>query len=430
MSPGNEMEYLKFYELEIEPFQNDPDGRFYFESASQRRARLWLERGVRQRKGLCVAIGGPGCGKTTLAHYLAESLGERGGCARLLSISHSECADGWLLPHVAQCFGVRQPAPDAPTVIEQIQHELLSALAAERLPVLLVDEAQLLSKAAVMEEFRGLLNLAHGGRKLLSILLFGLPELSSVLKLDEALAQRVEIRCDVSAFEREETLAYVVHRLGRAGGPRDIFTHEALDAIHQLTSGIPRLVNTLADNALFEGSIEGVRPVDVSIVAACAEQLELAPPAESAAPERRPDDARTGAPERPSGSPPAPGAAAAPAPRRAVAAPRVAPARSAPRQRAVPATRPDEDVDALPIELEVAAAEPESVRAAPPAITAARAEPQRQTEGDGEPFDPGELLLEEDDDAGGPREVTRVQAESAEVEVEELDGLFETIQVE
>ncbi len=271
------MEYLKFYQLEREPFQNDPDRDFYYESAMHRRARLLLLRGVQQRKALSVLIGGPGCGKTTLATHIFESLGAGDFEARLLSISHADCAQGWLLPQVARAFGVDRPASSAPSQLEQIHEALVSCLVKGRYPVLLVDEAQLLSNAEVMEELRGLLNLVHEGRKALSLLLFGLPELSNILKLDEPLAQRVEIRAEVVGLGEDEVKSYVKHRLQAAGSTEEVFSEEALQALCTYTGGVPRLVNTLADNALFEGMLSESNPADGSLVAAAAEQLELKP---------------------------------------------------------------------------------------------------------------------------------------------------------
>jgi type II secretory pathway predicted ATPase ExeA len=275
------MDYLKFYDLEREPFQNDPDGSFYYESDVHRRARMLLQRGVQQHKGLSVLVGGPGCGKTTLAQLLYEALDTSKFARRMLLISHAECAHGWLLPAVGKAFGVKRPVEDGPGQLDQIRRALETQIAAGRFPVLIVDEAQLLANAEVMEEFRGLLNLTHEGRKMLSVLLFGLPELAEILKLDAPLAQRVEIRADIEGLPPKEVEAYIRHRLQRAGNAGDLFTDEALGALAEYAEGIPRVINTLADNALFEGLMSQTRQVDVSIVATAAEQLELSPDATS-----------------------------------------------------------------------------------------------------------------------------------------------------
>jgi hypothetical protein len=144
-----------------------------------------------------------------------------------------------------------------------------------RHPVLLLDEAQLLRDTETMEEFRGLLNLEHQGRRLLSLVLLGMESLNEVLAADPALAQRVEVRVGLSGLDRDEVEAYITHRLDCARGSSDVFTPEAVSAVFRYSDGTPRLVNTLADNALFEGFLARSNPVDASAVDTAAEQLGL-----------------------------------------------------------------------------------------------------------------------------------------------------------
>jgi general secretion pathway protein A len=269
------MEYLKFYEIEIEPFQNEPDERFYFESSAHRRAHMRLLRGVTQRKGLGVLIGGAGCGKTTLAHHLHCALESEKWATRVLTITHADCVSGWLLPEVAKAFGVLAPAGTGPELLAQIEAQLGSIVAQGRHPTLLVDEAQILSSAAVMEEFRGLLNLNREGKKLISLVLYGLEDLAQVLELDAPLAQRVEIRVELLRLPKEEVGRYVQHRLKSAGAQRELFTSDAIEALAAYSNGVPRLINTLADNALFEGYLSELDRVDGSVVAQAAEDLGL-----------------------------------------------------------------------------------------------------------------------------------------------------------
>jgi type II secretory pathway predicted ATPase ExeA len=268
------MDYLKFYDLRVEPFKNDFSRRFYFESDAQRRARLRLLRGVEQKKGLSVLIGGPGCGKTTLANNLLVDLVETEWAVRMILVPHSACAHGWLLPQLSTQFGVDEPATHIPQLLEQIGTRLAEVREGGQHPVLFVDEAQLFRNVQAMEELRGLLNLVQDGEKLISIVLFGLPELSDVIALDPSLAQRVDIRVELRAMEREEASAYLRHRLECAGAG-DIMESAAIDAICRYSAGVPRVLNTLADNALFEGFVAETNPVDASIVSSAADDLGL-----------------------------------------------------------------------------------------------------------------------------------------------------------
>src|SRR5262245_32206356 len=96
------MEYLKFYGLSAEPFQNNSEARFYFESRTQRNARMRILRAIEQRRGLAVVVGEAGCGKTTLASHLAASLDPQRFAMRMRVIPHAACATGWLLPQIAR----------------------------------------------------------------------------------------------------------------------------------------------------------------------------------------------------------------------------------------------------------------------------------------------------------------------------------------
>jgi type II secretory pathway predicted ATPase ExeA len=270
------MEYMKFYKLDAEPFRNDPDQRFFFDGDGHRQARLRLTRGIFQRKGLSLLIGPPGCGKTVLAHHLLVNLKTNEWATRLLAVPHSESGSGFLLPKIAGALGVENPASEPLLLLDQISQRLTELTAQGAHPVLLIDDAQLLSQQAALEEFQDLLNLAQEAHQGLSVVLFGLPALDELLRLDASLAQRIDIRTRLHPMRLEQTQAYLDYRLERAGGAPEVFSPDAVEAIHAYSNGIPRLVNTLADNALFEGFLNEAPTVDASLVCTAADQLGIA----------------------------------------------------------------------------------------------------------------------------------------------------------
>ena len=113
------------------------------------------------------------------------------------------------------------------------------------------------------------------GRKLISFVFFGLPEIEQNLKLDPPLHQRVALKYRLEPFDLSSTQAYVKHRLRLAGAPRNPFQDEAVQAIHRFSRGLPRVVNTLCDNALFEAFLARQAEVDPKIVERIAADLGL-----------------------------------------------------------------------------------------------------------------------------------------------------------
>jgi general secretion pathway protein A len=151
---------------------------------------------------------------------------------------------------------------------------LLEAHARGRRTVLVIDEAQNLS-ADVLEQVRLLTNLETATRKLLQIILIGQPELRTLLQREDMrqLAQRVTARYRLEPVTREETGAYIRHRLHICGASRPIFNKSAVDLIYKLSGGIPRLINVLCDRALLGAYTEDKLEIDKRIVRNAAKEV-------------------------------------------------------------------------------------------------------------------------------------------------------------
>ncbi len=267
--------YLDFFELTSEPFSNAPVSRFYYNSAQHSQALTRLMHAVGYMKGLSILVGDIGAGKTTLARRMLDSLPESEYEAALLVIIHSGITANWLLRRIALQLGVENPAQEKLALLSQLYQRLLQIYESGKKAVVLIDEAQMLETRELMEEFRGLLNLEVPERKLISFVFFGLPEIEKNLKLDPPLAQRVAMRYKLEPFTAESTEAYIKHRLRLAGCPRMPFTPGALLAVHQHSSGSPRVINTLCDNALFEAFLERSETVSEELVHRIGKNLGL-----------------------------------------------------------------------------------------------------------------------------------------------------------
>jgi len=269
------MNYLEYYGLNMEPFSNAPDTRFYYNSAQHSKALTRLMFAVETMKGLAVLIGDIGMGKTTLARRMLDNLPEEEYEAALLVIIHQRITPDWLLRRIAIQLGVEKPASDKITLLNQLYDRLMQLYEKKKKAVVLIDEAQMLKSTELMEELRGLLNLETPERKLITFVFFGLPEIEEALKLDEPLAQRVALKYRLELFNEESTEAYVKHRLRFAGAQRDLFTPRAIQAIHRYSRGVPRTINTLCDNSLFEGFLLKQETVDENVVNNIAIDLGL-----------------------------------------------------------------------------------------------------------------------------------------------------------
>jgi general secretion pathway protein A len=269
------MSYAEHFGLDREPFSNAPDARFYFNSEQHSQALLRLRYSVDSNKGLAVLVGGVGTGKTTLARRMLDNLSEDRYESSLLVMVHSGITPEWILTRIAMQLGIDEPASDRLTLLRQLYERLLQIEESGRRAVVLIDEAQMLQTQELMEEFRGLLNLEIPGKKLLNIIFFGLPEVEDCLRLDEPLAQRVAVKYHIHSLTVDTTESYIKHRLLVAGARRMLFSPEAIPQIHRYAGGVPRLINTICDNCLFEAFLLKMEEVTPKIVHSVAGDLGL-----------------------------------------------------------------------------------------------------------------------------------------------------------
>ncbi len=270
------MSYEAFYSLKEQPFSNAPDSRFFYESEQHSEAMVRMMHSIDTMKGLTIMLGDSGTGKTLLAWKVNEKLyNDPQYHAALLVIIHGEVTPDWFLKRIATQFDIEKPADDKKTIFMQLTEKLTQTHEEGKKAVVLVDEANMLTNKAIFEEMRGLLNLEVPGKKLLSFVLIGLPDLEKNIQLDPPLAQRVALRFSLKYLTMPSTAAYISHRMRVAGGEKDIFTQAAQVEVFHYSRGIPRLVNTLCDNALLEGYLTRKPVLDADTIHTVAQDLGL-----------------------------------------------------------------------------------------------------------------------------------------------------------
>ncbi|HET7341961.1 MAG TPA: AAA family ATPase, partial [Methylomirabilota bacterium] len=265
--------YTSHFGLAEPPFSIAPDPRYLFLSEGHREALAHLLWGLGANGGFVQLTGEVGTGKTTLCRALLEQLPPEVDVAMVFNpaLTSVELV-------AAVCDELRVPYPagttSLKTLVDALDRYLLDAHARGRRTVLVIDEAQDLSRE-VLEQVRLLTNLETTREKLLQIILIGQPELRTVLARGDLrqLAQRVTARYHLRPFSEPETRAYVRHRLQTAGQHRPIFRRAALRLVHRASRGIPRLINTICDRALLGAYAAGRTQVTAAIVRRAAGEV-------------------------------------------------------------------------------------------------------------------------------------------------------------
>lgn len=254
--------YEKFFGLRKPPFGMSPDPDVLYLTAAHREASAGLTYAIRRRKGFIVLAGHAGTGKTTLLRNLMNRIpaAEAQTCLVLNPIvSASE-----FLELLLMSLGVKD-FPDSKARRLEILNEIIQdAHDQHRTTVAIIDEAHKLSPV-VLEEIRLLTNFETAEEKLLQIVLAGQPELNSILNRPELwqLKQRVAVRLQITPLSREELRHYLEFRWAQAGAITPLpFSEDAISTLSLWSSGIPRVVNAICDNALVNALAKNSRVVE------------------------------------------------------------------------------------------------------------------------------------------------------------------------
>ena len=264
--------YLEYFGLAERPFSIAPDPHYLYMSARHKEAMAHLTYGLSQGGCFIVLTGEVGTGKTTLCRNLLSDLPDDVDVALILNANINEQE---LLQTVCDELKITYQENDSQKrLLDQINAHLLAGFAENRQTVLIIDEAQLLSRD-VLEQIRLLTNLETTKSKLLQIILIGQPELNDLLSRNDLrqLAQRVTARYHLGALQRSEIEDYVNFRLSVAGCRKPLFTKQALGQLHRSTEGIPRRINVLADHALLSAYSKTDVVVDAKSVKAATKEV-------------------------------------------------------------------------------------------------------------------------------------------------------------
>ena len=235
--------YETFYNLSAMPFQLTPDSRFFFGSSGHSKAIAHLNYGLAQSEGFIVITGEVGAGKTTLVEWLRSQMDP--AAYTIARVSTTQVSENDLFRLAMAGFGLTEENLSKAALLHRFEDVLREHQATGRRCLLIVDEAQNLSFAA-LEELRMLSNITVDGRTTLQTILLGQPQFRRLLaspNLDQ-LRQRVLTSYHLGPLSRDETQAYVEHRLHAVGWVGDPHWDDAaFEAVFTIPAG-SRAVST------------------------------------------------------------------------------------------------------------------------------------------------------------------------------------------
>jgi len=269
--------YLTYFNLKRSPFEITPDPSFLFPTRRHNEALATLYYGVERRKGFVVLTGEVGTGKTLLLRCLLQLLKYRKD-TEYAYVFNGRLSPIEFLQYVAADFGLSTANKNKSELLMELMRFVIARSQKNLTNVLVIDEAHHLSPD-ILEEIRLLTNLETAQSKLLQILLVGQPELDDKLDSNELrqLKQRIAFRAHLLPLDLGETQQYIERRLQLAGADsgNPLFPAPASAAVYRHSRGIPRLINTICENALIAAYAKQSKVVTPEIIDSIAIDFRL-----------------------------------------------------------------------------------------------------------------------------------------------------------
>jgi general secretion pathway protein A len=270
--PGNL--YQDYFGFARMPFNNTPDPRFFFPTAKHQEALSRLIYAISERKGFVMISGEIGSGKSTLCRTLLSQLPRQ---VKTALITHTHIDASQIVRAIGEDLNLPVDGLNSYEALQVLNQYLIEQLAEGCTVCIIIDEAQNLSPEA-LEEVRMISNLETTQEKLVQLILLGQPELRQKVRLPgmQQLRQRIAVQYHLDPLARGETLEYIAHRLKVAGPTEPIeFQRGAMLAAHEYSGGVPRLINTLCDNALLTAYCREERTIAAGLIREAAQDLDL-----------------------------------------------------------------------------------------------------------------------------------------------------------
>jgi len=247
------------------------DPSLFYESPTHEEALARLHFLVEQRRCLGLLVGESGSGKSLLLEVAADQFRRTGRAVAKTSLLGIQATE-MLGDLVGQLGGGLERSAALGRLWQALWDQLTENRYARVDTVLLLDDADRADHNLLPHLMR-LVHFATASPVRITIVLAGRP--ARINRLDQDLLDLAELRIEVEPWDEIDTSRYINDLLLRAGGKSGVFAEDALARLQQLTHGIPRRVNQLADLALIAGAGQELPQIDAELVQSAFEQLSL-----------------------------------------------------------------------------------------------------------------------------------------------------------
>lgn len=220
---------------------------------------------IKRRGGILLLTGDPGVGKTLALRQYVDGLNENLFKTFYTPLSTLSRID--LLCHLNRLLGLT-PRFSKSAIYGQIQKALLESKEnVGKTILLIIDEAHLL-QTGPLEELRLLTNFKMDSYDPFILVLSGQSDLRRIMDFAvmEPFNQRIAMRYHMPGLSPEQSKLYVAHHLKLAGAQHPLLDDRALEAVHELSFGIPRKIGTITQQALTYAMFDHKRTVNAEMV--------------------------------------------------------------------------------------------------------------------------------------------------------------------
>lgn len=268
--------YKEYFHLNESPFRLNTDTHYLYLSKGHAKAKAYLEYALLNDENLLVLTGEIGAGKSMLIQSVMDDLSDD---TIAVKIHQTQLSDVEFLQMLLLEFGIKSFHAGKIELLNQLKEFLLSVYRDGKRVLLIVDEAQNLTKT-VLEEIRFLADLEVESNKLLNVFLVGQPELNNILDQPgmEQLTQRIRLKFHLNALNEDDIKEYIIYRINKAGENHTVkITGEVIPLIYSYTGGRPRLINVLCDHALTCAFVDKKKSITKDILESAINELSWIP---------------------------------------------------------------------------------------------------------------------------------------------------------